>query len=202
MRERYSLRIEKRRACERKAVELASRPARTRAGTPIEVLLNVDDPAALAGVDPSHCDGIGLTRTEFLFHGAAGLPDEQTQLDCYRRLVAWARGRPVTVRTLDAGGDKPIPGLTLENESNPFLGLRGVRLSLSRPGGLRDAAPGAGPGGGRRRAEGDAAHGDEAGRGRRDAPAPVGRSAGAVLGRYRCGDAPARDDGGGPRGGQ
>ena len=133
MRERYSLRIEKRRVRERAALELASRPARTRAGTPIEVLLNVDDPATLTGADPSHCDGIGLTRTEFLFHGADGLPDEQTQLDCYRRLVAWARGRPVTVRTLDAGGDKPIPGLTIKGESNPFLGLRGVRLSLSRP---------------------------------------------------------------------
>ena len=131
-RECYSLRIEKRRARERAALELGSRPARTRAGTPIEVLLNVDDPTALAGVDPSHCDGIGLTRTEFLFHGADGLPDEQTQLDCYRRLVAWARGRPVTVRTLDAGGDKPVPGLTIEGESNPFLGLRGVRLSLFR----------------------------------------------------------------------
>ena len=100
---------------------------------PVQVLLNVDDPAGLAGVDPSHCDGIGLTRTEFLFHGANGLPDERTQLDSYRRLVAWARGRPVTVRTLDAGGDKPIPGLTIEDETNPFLGLRGVRLSLSRP---------------------------------------------------------------------
>ena len=133
VRERLALRIEERRARERDAVKHASRPARTREGTPVQVHLNVDDPGALAGVDPSHCDGIGLTRTEFLFDGAQGLPDEQTQLDCYRRLVAWARGRPVTVRTLDAGGDKPIPGLTIENESNPFLGLRGVRLSLSRP---------------------------------------------------------------------
>ena len=95
--------------------------------------MNVDDPNGLAGVDSLHCDGIGLTRTEFLFHDGAGLPDEQRQLDCYRLLVRWARGRPVTVRTLDAGGDKPIPGLTIEDESNPFLGLRGVRLSLSRP---------------------------------------------------------------------
>ena len=133
MRGRYALRIEERSARDREAVKHASRPARTRAGTMVRVLLNVDDPAGLAGLDPSHCDGIGLTRTEFLFHGATDLPDEQTQLDCYRRLVAWARGRPVTVRTLDAGGDKPIPGLTIEGESNPFLGLRGVRLSLSRP---------------------------------------------------------------------
>ena len=133
MRERCSLRIEERRARDREAVKRASRPARTHAGTLVRVLLNVDDPAGLAGLDPSHCDGIGLTRTEFLFHGGTDLPDEQMQLDCYRRLAAWARGRPVTVRTLDAGGDKPIRGLTIEGESNPFLGLRGVRLSLSRP---------------------------------------------------------------------
>ena len=133
IRERYARRIEDRRAREREAVKLASRPARTRAGTPVQVLVNVDDPDGLVGVDSLHCDGIGLTRTEFLFHNGAGLPDEQRQFDCYRRLVTWARGRPVTVRTLDAGGDKPIPGLTIEGESNPFLGLRGVRLSLSRP---------------------------------------------------------------------
>ena len=133
IRERYARRIEERRAREREAVKHASRPARTRAGTPIQVLVNVDDPDGLAGVDALHCDGIGLTRTEFLFHDGAGLPGEQRQLDCYRRLVGWAHGRPVTVRTLDAGGDKPIPGLTIEGESNPFLGLRGVRLSLSRP---------------------------------------------------------------------
>lgn len=133
MRKHYTLRIEERRARDREAVKQASRPARTREGTPVQVLVNVDHPAALADVDPSHCDGIGLTRTEFLFHGANGLPDERAQLECYRGLVEWARGRPVTVRTLDAGGDKPIPGLTIKDESNPFLGLRGVRLSLSRP---------------------------------------------------------------------
>ena len=133
VRERYALRIDERREREREAKKHTSRPARTRAGTRVQVHVNVDDPAGLTGVDPSHCDGIGLTRTEFLFHGAAALPDEETQLDCYRRLVAWAQGRPVTVRTLDAGGDKPIPGLTIEGESNPFLGLRGVRLSLAHP---------------------------------------------------------------------
>ena len=132
-RDRYALRIEERRVRDREAARQATRPVRTREGTPVQVLLNVDDPSRLAGVDPSYCDGIGLTRTEFLFHRTAGLPDEETQLGCYRQLVAWAGGRPVTVRTLDAGGDKPIRGLTIEGESNPFLGLRGVRLSLSRP---------------------------------------------------------------------
>ena len=133
VRERYSLRIEARRTRAREAAKHASRPARTRAGVRVQVLVNVGDPAELAAVDPSHCDGIGLARTEFLFHGTDGLPGERTQIERYRRLVAWAGGRPVTVRTLDAGGDKPVPGLTIEGESNPFLGLRGVRLSLSRP---------------------------------------------------------------------
>jgi phosphoenolpyruvate-protein phosphotransferase (PTS system enzyme I) len=72
-------------------------------------------------------------RTEFLFHGAAGLPDEERQYAVYRRILDWAGDRPVTFRTLDAGGDKPIPGLTVDDEANPFLGLRGLRLSLARP---------------------------------------------------------------------
>jgi len=61
------------------------------------------------------------------------LPDEDRQYAVYRRILDWAAGRPVTIRTLDAGGDKPIAGLTIDGESNPFLGVRGVRLSLARP---------------------------------------------------------------------
>lgn len=106
-------------------------PAATADGTPIAILINVDDPAVLDGVDPDICDGVGLTRTEFLFRD--GVPDEATQLEAYARVLAWAQGRPVAIRTLDAGGDKPVPGLTPEGESNPFLGLRGLRLSLARP---------------------------------------------------------------------
>jgi len=109
------------------------RPAATRAGKRIAVAINVDEPLVIDGIDPAHCDGIGLTRTEFLFYGPQGNPDEARQFAVYARLVDWAQGRPVTIRTLDAGGDKPIAGLTPEGESNPFLGLRGIRLSLARP---------------------------------------------------------------------
>jgi phosphotransferase system enzyme I (PtsI) len=111
----------------------ARQPAATRDGTPIRVLLNVSDPRDLEGVDPELCDGVGLVRTELLFGGEAGLPGEEAQLESYRRVVEWARGRPVTIRTLDAGGDKPVAGLTLPGEANPFLGVRGVRLSLAVP---------------------------------------------------------------------
>src|SRR5207237_3145535 len=83
------------------------------------------------GVKVEPCDGIGLTRTEFLFN--QGLRDEDSQYHFYRRLIDWASGKPVTIRTLDAGGDKPIEGVTLPNEQNPFLGMRGIRLSLANP---------------------------------------------------------------------
>jgi phosphotransferase system enzyme I (PtsI) len=109
------------------------KPALTAGGRRIAVLLNIVAPEDLVGLDPAICDGIGLVRTEFLFEASQGLPDEETQYAVYRRILDWAEGRPVAIRTLDAGGDKPIAGLTIDGESNPFLGLRGIRLSLSRP---------------------------------------------------------------------
>src|SRR5579859_3145044 len=121
-------------AAARLADSLAARePAVTADGTPISIMINIADPAELEGLDPGLCDGIGLVRTELLFHGAGGLPDEDRQYAAYRRILEWAAGRPVTIRTLDAGGDKPIPGLTVRGEANPFLGVRGIRLSLARP---------------------------------------------------------------------
>jgi phosphoenolpyruvate-protein phosphotransferase (PTS system enzyme I) len=105
----------------------------TRDGTPVRVLLNIADPAELDRLDPAICDGIGLVRTELLFHGRSGLPDEEAQFHVYKRIAGWAQGRPVTIRSLDAGGDKPIAGLTAVGESNPFLGVRGLRLSFRHP---------------------------------------------------------------------
>lgn len=107
-------------------------PARTRDGDAIRVMINVDDPNLLDDLSPDICDGIGLTRTEFLFEGKQA-PGEDEQAATYRRILDWASARPVTIRTLDAGGDKPIPGITVDGESNPFLGVRGVRLSLINP---------------------------------------------------------------------
>ncbi len=107
--------------------------ARMANGDRVQVLINVARPEELSRVDPEHVDGIGLVRTEFLFHAREQLPDEEEQYRVYRYIAKWAAGRAVTIRTLDAGGDKPIPGLTRSGESNPFLGVRGVRLSLRRP---------------------------------------------------------------------
>ena len=113
------------------APDVASGPALTRDGRRIAVEINVATLADLDGVSPESCDGIGLVRTEFLIEHA--LADEERQLEIYARLLGWARGLPVTIRTLDAGGDKPMRGYSVEGERNPFLGLRGLRLSLARP---------------------------------------------------------------------
>src|SRR6202041_4118504 len=105
------------------------RPAVTKDGTAISVNLNAASAEELEGIDPAICDGIGLGRTELMFYGPGGPPDEDAQYEAYRRILGWAQGRPVTIRTLDAGGDKPIEGVTMSGESNPFLGVRGIRLS-------------------------------------------------------------------------
>jgi phosphotransferase system enzyme I (PtsI) len=105
--------------------------ARTADGTRIQVMVNIAGPHEVDDIDIASCDGIGLMRTEFLFAGGR-LPDEEQQYLAYAKVLDWAAGKPVTIRTIDAGGDKPVAGLTVE-EQNPFLGLRGVRLSLARP---------------------------------------------------------------------
>ncbi len=118
----------------RKAEEAAYLPteATTASGDRVYVSINVGGLDDLARVDPRHSDGIGLVRSEFLFHDRTGLPGEAEQQAVYEKILAWAGERPVVVRTLDAGGDKPIPGLTVDGEANPFLGIRGIRLSLLR----------------------------------------------------------------------
>jgi phosphotransferase system enzyme I (PtsI) len=132
-RTRYQRRAAEREAEAKLHATHLGKPALTRTGERVLAYINVDDPRALPAIDPETCDGVGLTRTEFLFSGEGGSPGEGRQLGAYKALMQWARGRPVTIRTLDAGGDKPIPGLTPDGESNPFLGLRGLRLSLARP---------------------------------------------------------------------
>ena len=99
-------------------------------GIKVEVQINVDNLLENPDLPSDYCDGVGLTRTEFLF-SRGYLPDEDEQYGFYSNLINWAKGKPVTFRTFDAGGDKPIPGLTLGNDINPYLGLRGIRLSLA-----------------------------------------------------------------------
>lgn len=120
----------KRSARERRA---AQRECRTADGARIQVLANVGSLAEAEAGARNGAEGCGLLRTEFLFLERRDPPAEAEQLGEYQRIAAALAGRPVTIRTLDAGGDKPIPYLPLPREDNPALGLRGVRTGLWRP---------------------------------------------------------------------
>jgi phosphotransferase system enzyme I (PtsI) len=109
------------------------RPAASWGGEKIRLLINIAQVEDLEHADAKYADGIGLMRTEFLLGRQEGLPDEETQYQAYDAVLRWAGKRPVTIRTFDAGGDKPVPGFTVDGEANPFLGMRGLRLCLARP---------------------------------------------------------------------
>lgn len=125
------------RASEAEARLAASEPATTLDGTRIHVLANVARPDDALAAAAAGADGVGLLRTEFLFLGRDRMPDEAEQADAYRRVADALEGRPVILRTLDVGGDKPLPYLPMPPEANPFLGVRGLRLGLERPEVLR-----------------------------------------------------------------
>jgi phosphoenolpyruvate-protein phosphotransferase len=84
----------------------------------------------LGTFDRDYCDGVGLLRTEFLYMERTQFPSEEEQYRLYRRVLDAFPDKPVTFRTLDIGGDKPLPYFGTPKEANPALGWRGVRISL------------------------------------------------------------------------
>lgn len=109
----------------------ANEPGRTRDGERIEVVANVRHAADAREALANGAEGVGLLRSEFLFEERAHAPDEDEQAAAYAAVAAvLGDGRPLVIRTLDVGGDKPLPYLPLAQEDNPFLGLRGIRVSL------------------------------------------------------------------------
>ncbi|CAN5646671.1 phosphoenolpyruvate--protein phosphotransferase [soil metagenome] len=126
------------RAAEREArleaAQAAARdPAVTSDGRTVEVMANIASSKEVAAALRAGADGVGLLRTELLFSGRSGPPRQEEQQDAYRAVAEALAGRPLTLRTLDAGGDKPLGYLDQEREDNPFLGERGIRLSLAHP---------------------------------------------------------------------
>jgi len=107
-------------------------PAVTKDGINIEVVANIGSPEAAAEALDFGAEGIGLLRTEFLFLERESPPDEDEQIEVYRNILGHFGSKPVVIRTLDVGGDKPAPYLKISPELNPFLGVRGTRLTLLR----------------------------------------------------------------------
>ncbi|MCS6845272.1 MAG: phosphoenolpyruvate--protein phosphotransferase [Caldilineales bacterium] len=117
--------------------QTATEPAITTDGVRIEVVANIGGVAEAERAVQAGAEGVGLLRTEFLFLDRSDPPDEEEQFRVYRDIVQAMQGRPVIVRTLDIGGDKPLPYIRVPAEANPFLGERGIRLCLARPDLLR-----------------------------------------------------------------
>ncbi|HEY8679233.1 MAG TPA: putative PEP-binding protein, partial [Candidatus Dormibacteraeota bacterium] len=107
-------------------------PARTRDGKLVEVGCNVDSVHDAVRAAQAGADGVGLLRTEFLFLGRERLPTEDEQVAILEEVLRPMRGRPIVLRTLDIGADKPLPSLPQPAEANPALGVRGLRLQLHR----------------------------------------------------------------------
>jgi phosphocarrier protein FPr len=119
----------------RRATELkaAAEAAITQDNHPVEVVANIGSLADARQAIGCGAEGVGLLRTEFLFLDRPTPPSEAEQFEVYRDIVLALEGRPVIIRTLDVGGDKPLSYLPLPPEENPFLGQRGIRLCLARP---------------------------------------------------------------------
>lgn len=108
-------------------------PARTADGHEIRVAANMASVEELGLIAGSGAQEIGLLRTEFLFMNRDTAPDEDEQYKVYRAIVEGLKGKPVTIRTADIGGDKPVPYMDRPPEANPNLGWRGLRYSLGEP---------------------------------------------------------------------
>ncbi|NIJ68783.1 phosphoenolpyruvate--protein phosphotransferase [Xanthomonas sp. 60] len=130
----YRLRLKEHAREHRELLRLRSKPSRTLDQVDIALLANAESIEDVTQAHALGAQGLGLYRTEFLFLQRNELPDEEEQFQTYRDAALGMAGRLVTIRTLDLGADKADrTGLTLSNEDNPALGLRGVRLSLARP---------------------------------------------------------------------
>lgn len=127
---------ETRRAWERKYVMLKEQrdlPAETLDGKLLSIEANIEIPDEADAVLAHGADGIGLFRSEFLFLQPNRFPTEEEQLAAYTTVLSAMKGRTVTIRTLDLGGDKVMPGFHLTADGNPLLGWRAIRFCLARP---------------------------------------------------------------------
>ncbi|MDC2829677.1 phosphoenolpyruvate--protein phosphotransferase [Limosilactobacillus mucosae] len=113
--------------------KLVNAPSVSKDGKHFEIAANIGTPDDVADAVKQGADGVGLFRSEFLYMSSDHLPTEDEQFEAYKKAVVGMKGKPVVVRTLDIGGDKPLDYLPLPEEMNPFLGYRAIRICLHRP---------------------------------------------------------------------
>jgi phosphotransferase system, enzyme I, PtsP len=142
VRETFAAAIRQREALRQGYVAIRKLPAVTKDGSPISLNMNAGLVIDIDNLAESGADGVGLYRTEIPFMIRTSMPDVVEQTDLYRRILDRAQGRPVVFRTLDIGGDKLLPYMENTPQENPAMGLRAVRLTLERPGILREQVRG------------------------------------------------------------
>jgi phosphocarrier protein FPr len=121
-------------AAQQAARQAGQEPAITQDGRRrLEIAANIGGTKEAAVAVQLGAEGVGLFRTEFLFMDREAAPTEEEQFVAYREAAVRLAGRPLIIRTLDVGGDKPLPYLNIEREENPFLGWRGIRFCLDNP---------------------------------------------------------------------
>ena len=108
-------------------------PAISKDGIAVEIVANIGSAKDARTALDSGADGVGLLRSEFLFLGRLDTPEEEEQFAAYQEIAEVMEGRPLVIRTLDVGGDKPLAYLPQKEEQNPFLGKRALRLCLDKP---------------------------------------------------------------------
>ena len=113
--------------------QLKDKKATSKDGITVGAWANIGGPSDVEGVLRNGADGIGLYRTEFLFMNSDKFPTEEEQFQAYKQVVERMNGLPVTIRTMDIGGDKALSYMELPEEENPFLGWRAIRVCLDRP---------------------------------------------------------------------
>ena len=129
--EEYRLRKSEREIERSKLKRLKTAESETLDGVKIELLANIELPEDVDAAMEAGAQGVGLFRTEFLFLNRGDMPDEDEQFEAYRKVLKGMEGRPVTIRTFDLGADKALD--TSRHSTNPALGRRAIRLSLSEP---------------------------------------------------------------------
>ncbi len=115
------------------AAKVAHEPAITTDGHQVEVVANIGSVDGVQTALDSGAEGVGLLRSEFLYLERNSLPTEEEQYKSYKTIADAFGKMPVVLRTLDVGGDKDIPYIDMPQEDNPFLGVRAIRLCLTRP---------------------------------------------------------------------
>lgn len=118
---------------DKKALELLKgQPSVTTDKKHVELAGNIGTPNDLEGLINNDAEGVGLYRTEFLYMDSDEFPSEEIQFEAYKKVLEGMNGKPVVIRTLDIGGDKKLSYFEMEEEMNPFLGYRAIRLCLDR----------------------------------------------------------------------